>query len=141
MQVPLQPGTTAGGGVTKIGEGTLVLAAANTYTGLTTVQEGTLQLTSAGSVAGDVDVDAYATLPGEGSVGGSLASAIASLVAPGDPGTTIGTLTIGEDADVGGTLLIEYDALASQPIDVLAVGGLHSTSAAQRSTSTSLAHR
>jgi autotransporter-associated beta strand protein len=110
-------------GLTKTTSATVVLSGGNTYTGLTRVQQGTLQLASSGSVAGDVAVDSLATLQGEGSVGGNLTSAAASLVAPGVPVATIGTLTVGGDADVGGTLLIEHDALASQPIDVLAVGG------------------
>jgi fibronectin-binding autotransporter adhesin len=123
VQVPLQQGTTVGGGVTKTGTGTLVLSAANTYTGLTEVQQGTLQLVGVGSLAGDASVAAGATLSGNGSVAGSVQAVLASIVAPGVQGTSLGTLTIGGDATVGGTLFIEYDALASQPIDVLAVAG------------------
>ncbi|MDZ7619613.1 MAG: autotransporter-associated beta strand repeat-containing protein [Patescibacteria group bacterium] len=59
------------GAMTKVGAGTLVLTAANTYTGLTTVSAGTLELNSAGgnaiagdSVAGttDLQVNTGATL-------------------------------------------------------------------------------
>ncbi len=51
----------SGSTLTKLGDGTLVLAANNTYTGLTTVSTGTLQLGNggtAGSIAGDALVDA-----------------------------------------------------------------------------------
>lgn len=120
---PVQNGVTTGGTLTKTGTGTLVLSAVNTFTGLTKVQQGALQLASTGSVAGNVVVDAYATVLGEGTVGGNLSATIASIIAPGVPGVSTGTLTIGGDATVAGSLLIEFDAAALQPIDVLAVTG------------------
>ena len=58
-------GTNAGGGVIKMGEGTLVLTGNNTYAGITSVQAGTLSVgnnTSTGAVAGNVSVSSGATL-------------------------------------------------------------------------------
>jgi autotransporter-associated beta strand protein len=47
------------GGLTKAGDGLLIMTAGNTYTGLTTVSNGTLQIgqnTNAGSIAGNISV-------------------------------------------------------------------------------------
>ena len=68
------------GSLDKIGSGTLILTAANTYTGPTDVQEGTLGLR--GSLASTVTVESGATLGGTGSVGGLVANGGAT-VAPG----------------------------------------------------------
>ena len=51
----------------KIGDGTLFLSAANTYTGTTTVSSGALALTGAGSLAStDVDISNGGTLRTDG---------------------------------------------------------------------------
>ena len=68
------------GALDKIGSGTLILTAANTYTGPTDVQTGTLGLR--GSLASTVTVELGATLGGTGSVGGLVAKSGAT-VAPG----------------------------------------------------------
>ena len=60
------------GALTKIGSGTLILTAANTYTGPTDVQAGTLALR--GSLDSIVTVESGATLGGTGSVGGLIAA-------------------------------------------------------------------
>ena len=50
--------TSSGGSLTKVGAGTLMLTASNTYTGATTISAGTLQLgdgvANNGSVAGNI---------------------------------------------------------------------------------------
>ena len=68
------------GSLDKIGSGTLILTAANTYSGPTDVQEGTLGLR--GSLASTVTVESGATVGGTGSVGGLIANSGAT-VAPG----------------------------------------------------------
>ena len=95
------------GAVTKTGTGTVVLAAANTYTGATTVNVGTLLVN--GSIAGPASVVASATLGGTGIVQAITAS---GDVSPGSGG--VGTLT-GTSADLsgGGTLRIEIPSDAS----------------------------
>ncbi len=68
------------GSLDKIGSGTLILTAANTYTGPTDVQAGTLALR--GSLDSIVTVESGATLGGTGMVGGLIANSGATI-APG----------------------------------------------------------
>ncbi|MGL4667126.1 MAG: autotransporter outer membrane beta-barrel domain-containing protein, partial [Saezia sp.] len=81
----------------KVGTGTLILDAANTYTGLTTVQDGKLvvgsSVGSSAQVAGDVTVNSGATLGGHGQIFGTATIANGATVAPG---TSIGTLAVGQ---------------------------------------------
>ena len=56
-------GTTADGGLTKVGAGILTLSAANTYTGATTVSAGTLAISANGGLGqGNVTIDAGGAL-------------------------------------------------------------------------------
>jgi fibronectin-binding autotransporter adhesin len=68
------------GSLDKIGSGTLILTAANTYSGATDVQAGTLGLR--GSLASTVTVESGATLGGTGTIGGLIANSGATI-APG----------------------------------------------------------
>ena len=93
-------GAAGTAGVTKTGEGTLLLNGANTYTGGTVVSAGTIGGT--GSLASPVTVNAGADLA---------------------PGALVGTLTVAGDVDLeaGSDLIIEMDGGL---IDLLAVSGL-----------------
>ena len=95
----------------KLGSGTLILDAANTYTGLTTVHDGKLVVgSSAASVAkivGDVDVQSGATLGGHGSIFGTATIGNGATVAPG---TSVGTLTVGQIVFQTGSTY-EFEAL------------------------------
>ncbi|MBN2217329.1 MAG: autotransporter-associated beta strand repeat-containing protein [Pirellulales bacterium] len=108
---------TVDGGLVKSGLGKLTLAGASTYVGLTDVAAGALSVT--GSLAGDVQVQAGASLLGTGTIGGDVSGLAASTIAPG---TSIGALVVSGDAALAGVLDIEFDS-STDEIDVLAVTG------------------
>ncbi len=85
----------AGVGLTKTGEGTLVLGTANTFTGTTWVQEGTLKLASGAALAGSsaIDVAAGAALDVSAIAGGYRLGATGIQTLSGS-GRIVGNLTI-----------------------------------------------
>ncbi len=97
--------TSSGGtlGLAKLGNGTWVLAGANSYTGTTRVFSGTLAISGNQSAAtGSVTVGAgvgTATLGGTGTVGGDVSVANGGVIR-GDSGSGTGTLTLAADTTV-----------------------------------------
>ena len=100
------------GSLTKVGSGTLVLEASNSYQGGTRVDAGQLRVANATGSAtglGDVFIASGATLEGTGIVSGHVNVANGGAVAPG---ASAGKLTIGRLAmDPGATLRIEFGGL------------------------------
>lgn len=85
-----------GNSLKKMGNGTLILNAANTYTGLTDVQSGKLVVGGSAAdntavIAGDVNVHSGAVLGGHGRILGNVNVKSGATVAPGN---SIGTLTV-----------------------------------------------
>jgi autotransporter-associated beta strand protein len=126
-------------GITKIGTGVLLVGAASTYGGNTTVNNGTLKLASGATIDNsplidlatgtvfDVSDDASytlvagQTLQGNGSVLGSLSSAVNAIIAPGN---SAGELGVSGDYVQAGTFLAEIGGLtAGTQHDLLTVGG------------------
>jgi autotransporter-associated beta strand protein len=87
------PGATTDG-LTKLGTGTLTLAAANTYAGITTISNGTLMVNGSLAAGSAVTVLTNATLGGTGAIGGSVTfnSGAVALFTNGSPLTISGAL-------------------------------------------------
>ncbi|MEC5126878.1 autotransporter-associated beta strand repeat-containing protein [Verrucomicrobiales bacterium BCK34] len=99
-------------GLTKTGDGTVVLNNDNTYSAFTNVSAGTLEVNGNSATAtGAVSVASGATLGGEGVTGGAVSVASGGtlspdLTAPGDLGT--GDLSL----ESGATYTVQIDGLA-----------------------------
>jgi outer membrane autotransporter protein len=107
------------GSLDKIGSGTLILTAANTYSGPTDVQAGTLGLR--GSLASTVTVESGAILGGTGTIGGLIANSGAT-VAPGVLGAYARFTVTGEASfAVGSTFAVNVNPTGQN--DKLATSG------------------
>ncbi|NLE38730.1 MAG: hypothetical protein GX621_11965, partial [Pirellulaceae bacterium] len=113
----LLDGDELGGGLTKLGDGTLTLGGANTYTGATLVEAGGLSVT--GSLTSNVTVADGAALLGTGTIVGDVVAGAGATLAPGE---SIGTLTVTGNLAIAGTFDVEYDS-DTQTIDLLNVSG------------------
>ena len=109
--------------VLKTGAGTQTFSSASTHSGGTTVSQGTLRLSnSSGSATGINSVQVFpgATLTGSGSAAGDL-----NAEGTVNPGTAVGTLSIGGSATFfsGSTLRIAINDSTSPKNDLLAITG------------------
>jgi autotransporter-associated beta strand protein len=107
----LQDPASTGGGLTKIGTGTLILGGANTYTGATTVSNGVVLLT--GSIgSGAVNVVSGAELGGNGTINGPVTVAAGATLWPGLNDTS--TLTINNTLNLAGTASLTLNRTNAQ---------------------------
>lgn len=103
------------GGLTKQGQGTLRLAAVNSFTGRTRVEEGTLAVDGAIARSGRTEVLADGVLAGTGTVGNVANS---GTIAPAGDG--IGTLTLAGDLRLdGGSLAFQAGISGADHLAVL----------------------
>lgn len=113
--------------LTKTTAGTLVLSAANTYSGGTAITAGTLRVnnsTGSGTGSGAVLVGANGTLAGAGTLSGLVTTtATTSVIAPGNsPGTL--TLSGGLDASAGTTFNFELGTTSDLILTTTFTGSL-----------------
>jgi len=110
-----------GCGIIKIGAGTLLLSAVNTYDGPTTVSNGTLLVN--GQIDTNTVMVAGGTLGGAGAVLGPVTVLSDGTLAPGT--SAIGTLTINNNLTLDGNLFFKVDKSLSpaQSNDVASVSG------------------
>ena len=118
----------------KIGAGTLVLTAANTYTGTTTVSADTLAVAAGGSIAGPTTVGSGATLVVDGTAAGVTVNAGGTLGGTGTtgsatingtlaPGNSIGTITIHGNLVLGTAAAYLVEVAPSAADRTLVTGG------------------
>jgi fibronectin-binding autotransporter adhesin len=119
---------TGSGGLAKAGTGTLILNAANSYTGSTAVDGGTLEVGDAdhpgARLEGNVFVGSAGTLRGHGSIGGDVSND--GVVRPGG---SIGTLTVDGNytQSPSGTLFIDVSPTAASQLKVGGTANLGGT--------------
>lgn len=117
---------SAGGGLTKIGNGMLTLTAANTYTGTTRVNHGELRVnadhtTATGNIiVGDSEGSAAsAILSGSGTMGGAITINADGAIAPG---AGVGQLTTAFPVGGSGALVMELNGALSDKLQLTGSG-------------------
>ena len=112
-----------GGGLHKLGNGTVTLTGASIYLGATTISNGTLLVNSPGSLpsGSTVSVLSGAVLGGNGTIGGTTTAN--GTIAPGPSVGTLSTLTFGSGLTINGNLVFELNKSLAQSNDVIAVYG------------------
>lgn len=113
------PPVPAPTGIEKLGPGTLILSAANTYFGLTTVSAGKL-IVDGSTSTGNVTVANTATLGGTGTIGGAIT--VNGTLAPGTiaPASSIGVLAASSSVGLAAnsTFSVELNAVDSDRLNI-----------------------
>ncbi|MDZ7617878.1 MAG: LamG-like jellyroll fold domain-containing protein, partial [Patescibacteria group bacterium] len=100
------------GGLTKIGSGTQILTANNTYTGATTISDGTLRV-DGNHIGGGLYTVAGGTLSGTGVIGATVNIGSGGVHAPG---ASVGEQTVGDAIwSPGGAFQFEINDAVGSP--------------------------
>lgn len=123
---------SAGGGLTKTGNGMLTLTAPNSYTGLTKINHGELRVNvNHGSATGNVIVGdsegepGTAILSGNGNIGGAITVNADGVIAPG---AGVGPLSTASAVSGNGRISIELNGAASDQLNITGSGTIQVTS-------------
>ncbi|MDR0532766.1 MAG: autotransporter-associated beta strand repeat-containing protein [Verrucomicrobiales bacterium] len=115
-----------GKNLTKQGEGTLVISAAQQYSGITTVKAGQLEVTSGGSLAGDVAVIGGKFSNNGANLGGSLTLASGTIGGTNYRGQQLSFTNAGQVLAPGnsiGALTADSVTFAANGVFELEIGG------------------
>jgi autotransporter-associated beta strand protein len=130
------------GGITKTGAAPLILRATNTYSGSTLVSAGALMLMDSGSISNSSTITLAAnstldvngridktlaladgqTLQGVGTVAGNLSVGPGAAVAPGLSAATLGTLVVGSNVTLQGTVCMKLTKAGAPTNDMIQAG-------------------
>jgi autotransporter-associated beta strand protein len=98
--------TSSGGSFTKLGAGSVTLSGSNSTSGGTTVSAGGLRLN--GSIAGGLNVAAFASFSGTGTVGGN-----ATIAGTHSPGNSPGTQTFSGGLTYQAGAVVNWELIAN----------------------------
>ena len=116
------------GGITKAGNGTLTLGAANNYTGTTTVNAGNLLLRGSITGGGTVTVNTTGILSGDGVITGAVTVANGGSIIPGIGGNTLATLATGAMTFANGaTYVVDINGVNSDVITATGAASIDGT--------------